>query len=99
MIAIFNRNSLVCDIIRQIGGAELVTFDAQSDAETLTKETHDKWCLMLKSLPFVPDWDATAMQDYSASALSARQCELFDSVVKDGVSLKENKVAALEHGN
>jgi hypothetical protein len=81
LLAVFNENSSVVDVLRDTGAGTAATYRTETDAESLSTAVLDAWTPMLRRLPYVPDthWDAFA--PYTAAAMTRRQVEFFDEIV------------------
>jgi hypothetical protein len=80
VLAAFNQNSSVVDILRETEAGTAVTFDGRTDPEDLTQKVLDAWTPMLRGLPYTPDTDWEAFRPYTAEAMTRRQAEVFDQV-------------------
>ena len=81
VLAVFNENSSVVDILRTTQAGTAVTFDGATTRDDLAQRVVEAWTPMLERLPYTPDTDWDAFQPYTAEAMTRRQMEVFDRVV------------------
>ncbi|WP_263784446.1 glycosyltransferase [Salinibacter grassmerensis] len=81
VLAVFNQNSSVVDILRETRAGTAVTFNGATTTEDLSRRVVDAWTPMLERLPYSPGTDWKAFQPYTAKAMTRRQVEIFDRVV------------------
>ena len=81
VLAVFNQNSSVVDILRDTGAGTAVTFDGETSSADLAERVCEAWTPMLERLPYTPDTDWDAFEPYTAEAMTQRQVEVFDEVV------------------
>lgn len=81
VLAVFNQNSNVVDILRKTKAGTAVTFDGEISPENLAERAYEAWTSMLERLPYAPDTDWDAFETYTAEAMTRRQVEVFDRVV------------------
>ncbi len=81
VLAVFNQNSSVVDILRDTGAGTAATFKEGTSTEHLAEQVYDAWTPMLQRLPYIPDTDWDAFQPYTAEAMTRRQVEVFDRIV------------------
>lgn len=81
LLAVFNRCSSVCQVLRETGAGALLPFDVDSAPAEYAPSFFDLWSQVLRHLPFTPtlNWDAFA--HYTAREMTKAQCDLFDKVV------------------
>jgi len=80
VLAVFNENSSVVDILQGTNAGTAVTFNEQTDAEALGQQVYARWTSMLERLPYTPDTNWKAFQPYTAEAMARRQVEVFDRI-------------------
>lgn len=85
LLAVFNEQSSVVDVLGKTKAGEVVTFDGeieQADADTtLSERVETTWGAMLERLPYKPDTDWVAFEPYTAREMTRRQTDFFDEVV------------------
>ena len=81
VLAVFNENSSVVDILRTTQAGTAVTFDGATTRNDLAERVVEAWAPMLERLPHTPNADWDAFQPYTAGAMTRRQVEVFDRVV------------------
>jgi len=82
VLAVFNANSSVVDILRATKAGTAVTFKSRMSPESLGERVYEAWTPMLEKLPYTPETDWEAFQPYTAEAMTRRQVEVFDRVVR-----------------
>ncbi len=81
VLAVFNQNSSVVDILHDTGAGTAATFNDETASADLTERVYEAWTPMLERLPYTPDTDWDAFEPYTAEAMTRRQVEVFDRVV------------------
>jgi hypothetical protein len=81
VLAAFNQNSSVVDILRETGAGTAVTFNGETSSEDLAERVCETWTYMLERLPYTPETDWEAFQPYTAEAMTRRQVEVFNRAV------------------
>ncbi len=81
VLAVFNQNSSIVDILRDTGAGTAVTFNGETSSADLAERVYEAWTPMLERLPYTPDTDWDAFEPYTAEAMTRRQVEVFDRVV------------------
>jgi len=81
VLAVFNENSSVVDILRTTQAGTAVTFDGATTRDDLAQRVVEAWTPMLERLPYTPDTDWDAFQPYTAEAMTRRQVEVFERVL------------------
>jgi hypothetical protein len=81
VLAVFNQNSSVVDILRETQAGTAVTFNGATATDELSRRILEDWSPMLKRLPYTPNTDWGAFEPYTAEAMTRRQVEVFDRVV------------------
>ena len=82
VLAVFHENSSVINILRATKAGTAVTFKGRTSPESLGEHVYEAWTPMLKKLPYTPETDWEAFQPYTAEAMTRRQVEVFDRVVR-----------------
>jgi hypothetical protein len=82
VLAVFNQNSSVVDILRDTGAGTAATFKEGTSTEHLAEQVYDAWTPMLQRLPYIPNTDWDAFQPYTAEAMTWRQVEVFERAVR-----------------
>jgi hypothetical protein len=82
ILAIFNEQSSVIEILKQCRAGNSVTFKQGDRPQDLTSKilTELQWLRTLSS-DSQPDTDWQAFQPYTAKEMTRKQCEIFDRVV------------------
>lgn len=84
LLAIFNRQSSVVDILKETGAGEVVPFSSEaSDEEDLASRILETWRSMLRRLPYAPETDWKAFESYTAREMTQRQVEFFNRIVDE----------------
>lgn len=81
LLAVFNRNSSVVDVIRSTLAGEVVTFENNEGVESVSKRIGIAINRMLKKIPFVPNTDWGLFEVYTAKSMTEKQCAYFEDVV------------------
>ena len=81
MLAVFNGQSSVVDVLRRTGAGEAVTFGSGDDAAALRRDVRAAWERVLERLPFTPDTDWEAFAPYTAREMTRRQAAFFDQTL------------------
>ena len=81
LLAVFNEQSSVVDVLRETRAGETVTFGQIEDAAGLATRVETVWTTLLEGLPDAPDTDWAAFEPYTARAMTRRQTAFFDEVV------------------
>lgn len=82
VLAAFNEQSSVIDVLRSTRAGEAMTFADTSDVEGLAARLCSAWASVLERLPFTPDTDWEAFAPYTAREMTRRQAEFFDEVLR-----------------
>lgn len=82
VLAVFNEQSSVVDVMRETRAGEVVTFTDTADIEGLAARIGGVWASMLEKLPYTPDTDWEAFAPYTAREMTRRQAEFFDQVLQ-----------------
>lgn len=81
LLALFNQNSSVVDVMQATGAGSAVTYTEDEDASDLARRAERTWTTMLQQLPYRPDTDWDAFAPYTAEAMTRRQVRAFDRIV------------------
>jgi hypothetical protein len=81
VLAVFNENSSVVEILRKTEAGTAVTFGGLIDLEVLEHKVLSAWKPMLERLPYSPGTDWKSFHPYTAEAMTQRQVEVFERVV------------------
>lgn len=82
LIAVFNRNSSVVDILKKTNGGEIVTFSEDSNVDTLSNNVLKVLKEIVDKVPFIPSVNIDAFDAYSAREMTKQQCSYFDTVLQ-----------------
>ena len=87
LLAIFNGESSVVNILSETGAGEVVSFlggaSDETDEEALASRILETWRPMLQKLPYAPEVNWKAFEPYTAREMTRRQVEVFDRVVDE----------------
>lgn len=81
ILAVFNEQSSVVEILRRTGAGEVVTFGSGEEVVTLAGRLLPVLSGLLERLPFTPATDWEAFAPYTARGMTERQCAFFDSLL------------------
>jgi hypothetical protein len=83
LLAVFNKQSSVVNILRETKAGDFVVFDAReaSDSEALVEDLYQKWLNLLEKLPFAPDTDYGAFAPYTAREMTRKQVDFFEKIL------------------
>ncbi|MFO8128943.1 MAG: hypothetical protein R6T99_03450 [Bacteroidales bacterium] len=81
LIAIFDENSTVVDILERTRAGKCITFGKNTDPENASNQTYTELASMLAKLPFVPDTDWKEFEPYSAREMTRKQVEFFNLII------------------
>ncbi|MBK9291144.1 MAG: glycosyltransferase [Bacteroidetes bacterium] len=81
MLAVFNRQSSVVEVLRNTRAGEVVPFDNEEDTGQLADKVLAQWKEMISRLPYQPDTDWDAFEPYTAREATRRQVEFFNQIV------------------
>lgn len=82
LLAVFNRQSSVVDVLEKTGAGRAVTFDTREKKEGVRDRVYTTWSSMLTRIPYEPETDWTAFEPYSAREMTRRQTTFFDWVLQ-----------------
>ncbi len=82
LLAVFNRQSSVVEILNQTEAGEFVMFDENigNSTEKLVEELHAKWLAMLEKLPFTPATNWQAFEPFTAKEMTRKQVVFFEKI-------------------
>jgi hypothetical protein len=83
MLAIFAETSSVVDVIRRVGGAQLVTFNEHTNDEQLSNSVYESWFngnRFEKSC----ELDEVAFEPFTDRGSAKQLCDFFQSVIDNG---------------
>jgi glycosyltransferase involved in cell wall biosynthesis len=80
ILAFFNEQSSVVDILGKTRAGEVVTFRSDEDVGTLSHRVLPVVTALLEKLPYQPATDWDAFEPYTAREMTRKQCEFFDAV-------------------
>lgn len=81
ILAIFNEQSSVVEILRRTGAGEVVTFREGEDPAALARRLLPVLAETIGRLPFTSPTDWDAFEEYSARAMTKRMTAFFDALV------------------
>lgn len=82
MLAVFNKNSSVVDVLNKTNAGICVTFDNDDNPQILTQKVYVNLKNMISTLPTVPNTNWEEFEPYSAREATRLQIELFDKIAK-----------------
>lgn len=82
VLAIFNRQSSVVEILRNTGAGEIVAFSNEESEDNIADRILASLNELLPRLPFQPDTNWKAFEPYTAREMTRKQCVYFDSIVE-----------------
>lgn len=80
MLAVFNRNSSVVEVLSETRAGEVVGFDNEQSDESLADAIFETWKTMLNRIPYTPDTRWEAFEPYSARQATRKQVEFFNKI-------------------
>jgi hypothetical protein len=81
LLAVFNENSSVVDILKKTKAGVCVTFHNDDLPEDCGKQVLNALTDLLGKLPFTPETDWTEFEPYSAREAARRQVEFFNKTI------------------
>jgi hypothetical protein len=78
LLALFNENSSVVDILRKTKAGQAVTFDGSDHIDNLSNRVYPVLKNILQHIPYTPTTNWEAFTHYTAKAMTKNQCEFFD---------------------
>ena len=82
IVAIVHERSPVAELVRRTRAGLVVTFTSRGDIAGPAAQLARGWATLVDRLPYEPDTDWDAFAPFSARALTARQCLMFDAAVQ-----------------
>ena len=82
ILAAFNEQSSVVDILGITRAGEMVTFSNHETAASLGDRLQPVFTALLEKIPFQPDTDWEAFEPFSAHEMTRKQCEFFTTVTE-----------------
>ncbi len=89
IVAVLHSSSPVADLLTRTRAGIVVTFDGEADLAAAAERLAARLVEQLPAKPTEPDTDWTAFEPYSARELTRRQCEVFDSCVRQQAAAAE----------
>jgi len=80
-LAAFHDQSSVVKIIRKTGAGRVVTFNENTDPESLAGNLHKEFCNALEEISKVPNTNWEEFEPYTAKEMTKKQVELFNEVI------------------
>jgi|GEM_PF-111071 len=81
ILAIFNEQSSVVDVLARTGAGEVVTFRNDDGVASLSNRLYPVLTSILEKLPFQPATDWEAFAPFTAREMTRRQCEFFTNSI------------------
>lgn len=81
MIAVFNENSSVVEVLNKTKAGDCVTFTNGDDEDKLGEKVLETYEQYLKKIPFTPSTDWNEFEPYSAREATRRQVEVFNKII------------------
>jgi len=82
LIAVFNQNSTVVDILDKTRAGACATFNNEDPVELLAEKIYLIIKEYLRTIPFIPDTHWSEFEPYSAREATRRQVEFFNKILK-----------------
>jgi hypothetical protein len=82
IVAVVHEKSPVADLLRRVRAGIVITFSGRDDVDGPASRLATAWTDLVSNLPAAPDTDWQAFAPYTARAVTARQCLVFDSAVR-----------------
>ncbi len=86
LIAVFNQNSSVVDILEKTRAGDCVTFLNDDPVDMLAEKIYAVIHQYLQRIPFVPDTNWNEFEPYSAREATRRQVEFFNKILKSRIT-------------
>ena len=80
LLAVFNENSSVVEILSKTKAGECVTFKNSDEPEVCGTKVYNELSRLLSKLPFTPDTSWNEFEPYSAREAARRQVEFFNKI-------------------
>lgn len=84
LLAIFHENSSACDMIRRVGGGELVTFTERDEPSGIAQRVLDAMLRIVRDPHSLPRFNPQELMPLSAEFMTQQYAELFDRLVANG---------------
>jgi len=81
ILAVFNQQSSVVNILKDTQAGEVVSFNEQKDTEQLPLNILNTLENMLHKIPYKPDTRWDKFKPFSAQSMTKKQCDYFDHVL------------------
>ncbi|HTN46468.1 MAG TPA: glycosyltransferase [Flavipsychrobacter sp.] len=82
LIAIFNENSSVIPFLKKTRSGVCISFRNGDKTEDTATKVYEELKTMLGQLPYSPDTDWAAFEDYTAASQTQQQTFFFDDILK-----------------
>lgn len=82
LLAVFNENSSVVEILQKTNAGECVTFMNDDSPEVCGQHVYSMLAALLSKLPFTPDTNWAEFEPYSAREASKKQVEFFNKIIE-----------------
>jgi hypothetical protein len=96
IVAVVHERSPVADLLRRSGAGVVVTFSGRDDVEGPVRALVDAWGCLVARLPGGTTPDPSVLQAFSARALTARQCDLFERAIQPATVPETQAAACIE---
>ena len=84
LLGIFHENSSACEMIRRVGGGELVTFTERDKSPELARRVLDAMLRIIRDPDKLPRVNSQELTPLSAKFMAQQYAELFDRLVANG---------------
>jgi hypothetical protein len=81
LIAVFNQNSTVVEILEKTRAGECATFRNDDDVDALSEKVVLVMQQYMKRIPFIPDTNWNEFEPYSAREATRKQVDFFDKIL------------------
>ena len=81
MIAVFNENSSVVDVLNSTNAGTCVTFSNDDNEEELGNAVLKTYLDYLERIPFVPKTNWDKFEPYSAREATKKQVDFFNKII------------------
>jgi hypothetical protein len=82
IVAVVHEKSPIVELLRRARAGTVVTFANREDVDGPARRLATAWADLVAGLPSALDIDWQAFEPYTARAVTARQCLVFDSAVR-----------------
>ncbi len=83
LLAIFNKQSSVVDILKETGVGEVISFASTEDSPALVDEITESLKRLIQTRTHHFTYNRTAFDKYSAETMTRRQSDYFDNVLNE----------------